>query len=61
MIFKNHGAAPHFIVTMRIKRSYIGRFPTKTGQLKHFETVEAAISRHARIRRRIVFYFMPVY
>ena len=21
MIFKNHGAAPHFIVTMRIKRS----------------------------------------
>lgn len=44
MIFKNHGAAPHFIVTMRIKRSYISRFPTKTGQLKHFETVEAAIS-----------------
>ena len=45
MIFKNHEAAPHFIVTMRIKRSYIGRFPTKTGQLKHFETVETAISR----------------
>ena len=65
MIFKNHGAAPHFIVTMRIKRSYIGRFPTKTGQLKHFETVEGAISRpcthsatdcflfHARLLTRI--------
>jgi len=65
MIFKNHGAAPHFIVTMRIKRSYISRFPTKTGQLKHFETVEAAISRpcthsvtdcflfHARLLTRI--------
>ena len=56
---------PHFIVTMRIKRSYISRFPTKTGQLKHFETVEAAISRpcthsatdcflfHARLLTRI--------
>ena len=65
MIFKNHGAAPHFIVTMRIKRSYISRFPTKTGQLKYFETVEVAISRpcthsatdcflfHARLLTRI--------
>lgn len=61
MIFKNHGEAPHFIVTMRIKRSYIGRFPTKTGQLKHFETVEAAISRPCTHSARIVFYFMPVY